>query len=157
MLKMPNLMLLLAFFAGGITMQGFADPDTVDVADSMDFESFHATDIWLIGIGQDKPVKPKTDLYDAKVDPAEQQSTSLSRVADISNTSPHSVRRGDIQRQISNPYGFSSDRSTQSPTDATEVMFRNMAKQCPRGWQKDREWSTPTASGFLLHYEFHCL
>ncbi|HJN50599.1 MAG: hypothetical protein QGI68_10365 [Pseudomonadales bacterium] len=141
-------MLLLAIFAGWAAIPGFADPEAVDAADSMDFEQFHATDVWTIGIGQ-----PKRDLNEVEADPTDRKSTAISTIADSTNPTHRSVP----QRQISNPYGFGSGRSNQSAAQATEVMFRNMAKQCPEGWQKDREWSTPTTDGFLLHYEFHCL
>jgi len=153
MLKMPNLLLLLVFIASGTAIPGFADPEAVDVADSMDFERFHATDVWSIGIGQTTS-DPKGEQSESN---ATEQPTPLHRVADSSNSTQRAAQQSNRQRRISNPYGFSPDRSVQSATDATEGMFRNMAKQCPQGWQKDREWSTPTADGFLLHFEFHCL
>ncbi len=157
MQKMPNLLLLLASFASLAAMPGLADPDAVDAADSMDFERFHATDVWSIGIGQAKPVRPERDLNKAQGYPTQQRSTTISRVANSVNMTARAAQKAGKQRQISNPYGFDSNRSFQSAADATEVLFRNMAKQCPTGWQKDREWSTPTTDGFLLHYEFHCL
>lgn len=157
MQKMPNLMLLLASLAGLAALPGLADLDAVDAADSMDFERFHATDVWSIGIGQAKPVRPKRELNKAQGYPTEQPSRTIARVANSNNMTARTAQKGGYPRQISNPYGFDSNRSFQSAADATEVLFRNMAKQCPKGWQKDREWSTPTTDGFLLHYEFHCL
>jgi|TARA_Y100000310_G_scaffold249786_1_gene255898 hypothetical protein len=157
MMRKPNFVLLLALLAGGAAVPGLADPDAVDAADSLDFERFHATDVWSIGIGQAKPLQPDRDPSTVDAGRGEKQPTAVSRVADSSNPTLRAAQPRTTKRQISNPYGFGSGRTNQTAAQATEVMFRNMAKQCPQGWQKDREWSTPTADGFLLHYEFHCL
>ncbi len=43
-----------------------------------------------------------------------------------------------------------------SPQDAWVSLHQQMAAYCPLGWQLDRQWSTPNAADYYLHYEFTC-
>lgn len=129
-------------------------PATVDMADTLDFETFHATDDWSIGIGHDGLV--------ANRNPAPAATTPAEPLAAPPPLSPRRATGTLAQREtprhsISNAYSLKPGKSRLSPVEATENLFRTMAETCPDGWQKDREWTTPTSGGFLLHYDFHCL
>ncbi|MEZ0122202.1 MAG: hypothetical protein AB9Q22_09950 [Candidatus Reddybacter sp.] len=47
-------------------------------------------------------------------------------------------------------YGLSA------PQKALASLHQQMATYCPFGWELDRQWSSPIAADYLLHYEFTC-
>ena len=36
------------------------------------------------------------------------------------------------------------------------ALHRQMARLCPKGWEKLREWSVPEQAAYYIHYEFVC-
>lgn len=46
--------------------------------------------------------------------------------------------------------------SISAPDRALAALHRQMATYCPRGWEKDREWSSPAGNQYFLHFEFTC-
>ena len=143
---------------GATWLPGIAlsEPGAVDLADTLDFESFHATDAWSIGIGQDGLVAKRTETLEPR--PNTEVDTG-NAILDASPAMPigNVAIRETQHHRISNPYSQRPGAKSPTPSDATDRLFRSMAETCPEGWQKDREWTTPTTDGFLLHYEFHCL
>ena len=152
---MPYRSFIMALCASGgllLPMLAAGDPEAVDLADSLDFERFHAGDTWAIGIGQDGLMAKRTV-------PGEDAADTSAPAPEAAPAAPaRRVARNEVrQHRISNPYSVQRGRNRPSAVDATESLFRSMAETCPEGWQKDREWTTPTEEGFLLHFEFHCL
>lgn len=41
--------------------------------------------------------------------------------------------------------------------DVYSALVRKMARQCPRGWEKFREWVEKSAEGYIMNVEFGCL
>lgn len=42
------------------------------------------------------------------------------------------------------------------PQKALASLHQQMATYCPQGWEVDRQWSSPIAAEYYLHYEFTC-
>jgi len=43
-----------------------------------------------------------------------------------------------------------------APQKTLASLHQQMATYCPLGWQLDRQWSSPIATDYYLHYEFTC-
>ena len=43
-----------------------------------------------------------------------------------------------------------------APQKALASLHQQMATYCPFGWALDRQWSSPMAAEYYLHYEFTC-
>lgn len=43
-----------------------------------------------------------------------------------------------------------------APQKALASLHQQMATYCPLGWTLDRQWGSPVASEYYLHYEFTC-
>ncbi len=43
-----------------------------------------------------------------------------------------------------------------APQKALASLHQQMATYCPLGWELDRQWSSPIAVDYYLHYEFTC-
>ena len=43
-----------------------------------------------------------------------------------------------------------------APQKALASLHQQMATYCPLGWALDRQWSSPIAAEYYLHYEFTC-
>ncbi len=44
-----------------------------------------------------------------------------------------------------------------APRLALASLHQQMATYCPLGWSLEREWSSPVATAYYLHYEFTCM
>ena len=43
-----------------------------------------------------------------------------------------------------------------APQKTLASLHQQMATYCPLGWALDRQWSSPIAAEYYLHYEFTC-
>lgn len=68
-------------------------------------------------------------------------------------TSPIGRRKTRILRQ---PFSVSENRSSGTISLAMEILYREMAQQCPHGWQKIHEWVDKPKDNFYLNYEISC-
>ena len=145
------------------------DEFAVDAADSLDFDNFH----------ESKPHEVK--LYDSKsgqfigqkntkaVKVFEQQSAANSNTtADSTSASPEAAVAidtfDDVANKDSAPTHFEirqryslKQTGVSTPADATNQLYQQMAKHCPKGWKKNNEWSVAVEDDFYLHYQFECL
>lgn len=49
-----------------------------------------------------------------------------------------------------------SSKTDYSPSSAVNNLHQQMARYCPQGWLKIREWSVPVEQDYYLHYLFQC-
>ena len=109
----------------------------VDQADSLDFDSFH------------KPPKKEAErsifdfFSDSKNTPNDQQPP----------------KNNDEPLQVQQLYTLEPSKtpSQDSILSAINGLHQQMAKHCPKGWVKTREWVTPIKADHQLHYQFLCL
>lgn len=141
----------LALLFSAIT---YADYD-VDDSDSLDFESFHTDKKSAIKIYQDKQTSPKKVYQDTASKPAaaaEQTKTSANTVieeVEDGYTGIYEIReRYTLGKSAHTPY---------SAFFVIESLHKQMAELCPKGWEKQREWSVAIDEDFYLHYQFRCL
>lgn len=148
------------------------DEFAVDAADSLDFDNFHKS----------KPHEMK--LYDSKsgqfigqknakvVKVFEQQehlnAANNNTTTDSTSSSPEAAVAidtfDDAANKDSAPTHFEirqryslNQSGVSTPADATNQLYQQMAKHCPKGWKKNNEWSVAVEDDFYLHYRFECL
>ena len=129
----------------------------VDDADSLDFESFHNIDEKSDG---EKSNKNKEWLWDELKQNTRSEQPSSESSADKPNTSHISqptTSTNNPSHSIQERYTLSrSDHTPYSAFYVIEALHKKMAVQCPSGWNKMKEWSTPVEGDFFLHYQFSC-
>jgi hypothetical protein len=157
--------LLISALLMTVALPGFAETkceDAVDMADSLDFHAMHVecsndpVTIYEPKSSRDKNVVTTYDKSEP-VAPVNKKSA----VVEQSLSSPTSVKAaatkvivGETAGKIFNirePFTL-----TGGPQSALNGLFVQMAKLCPTGWSKEREWVEPAPAGFYLHYQFQC-
>lgn len=142
-----------------------ADDDlAVDQADSLDFDNFHISkqsDVKLYDskkgtfIGQNAPsqseINPQSDSHKTKKDLATTPSSASKKI--LNDNTDTSI--APDQFKIRQRYSLSKN-SASTPTQATNQLYTTMAKQCPNGWNKHKEWSVAVDNDFYLYYQFSC-
>lgn len=143
----------------------------VDEADGLNFDSFHESKEGQVKLfdaekgrflGQGEPGNTRaTKVY-------QQDDTPESTIEGIAAKTPAASADIDANDDVINKpavdglYEIRQRYSLQqhselSPAHAANQLHRQMAKLCPQGWQKQREWSVPVDADFFLYYQFECL
>ena len=180
-----KLSLITALTLSLLASAALAAPGDTDDADSLNFEAFHeekdgAIVIWDADKGElggftekkttvtyDEPVK--TDSINATNQPAAKPAVVTEQL------SPNEARAeayADEQalEKLSQGKGYNGERfmiraryalGTSAKTDypassAINNLHQQMARYCPQGWLKIREWSLPVEQDYYLHYLFQC-
>ena len=122
----------------------------VDQADSLDFESFHQDKDSTIKLWEQKKPKAEeaTPLNTKNNTDGNQPSDKTSNASNVSGKKFEARERYTLIRSTQTPY---------SAFYVIEALHRQMAKSCPKGWEKLREWSVPVDGDFFMYYEFRCL
>ena len=145
------------------------DAFDVDDADSLDFESFHtskdnAIKLYDSKTGQILPGQ-KDQVQKTYEEPAAAKKETVSADTEKANNQAASPGTPAItpastvgQRfEIRQRYAIGdSEHTTDTPYTAMNALHKKMAKHCPNGWVKQKEWAVPIDSDFYLHYEFQC-
>jgi len=53
-------------------------------------------------------------------------------------------------------FSFSTDDTKLTVTKAIDSLYRQMVELCPKGWEKNQEWTTSSEGDFFLYYEISC-
>ena len=126
----------------------------VDLADSLDFESFH------------KPKDSTIKVYDSEsgeffsraktaATKTYQQQTSSTEPTKTNDSLPSLAgKRFEIRQRYTLSF---SDQTSDTAVTAINTLHKKMATHCPRGWLRQKEWSTPIEQDFYLHYAFECI
>ena len=126
-------------------MAAAQDEMAVDNADSFDPESFH------------KSKADELKFYDSASGKFLTRGNAQDGSVDEFDATEYPAK-ADKRHEIRTRYGVDHSNSTIiSAHSAIDVMHRKMAQQCPRGWQKQREWSVAVGGDYDLYFEFQCL
>jgi hypothetical protein len=128
----------------------------VDDADSLDFESFHNDE-------KKNNAEEKKSLWDklkkktsTKPMPLQDGTSALKKTNNNTSQATKQLNNESILH-IQERYTLSrSDHTPYSAFYVVEALHKKMAVQCPSGWNKIKEWSTPVEGDFFLHYQFSC-
>ncbi len=162
------LCLLISTILSTASMAG--DAFDVDDADTLDFESFHQsnddsikvydTDTGEVMPGRNRNKTVKTYAIETTEPQTQQAAPEMTprtpATAAPSKTEQPGSRTGQSY-EIRQRYAVGdSENTSDTPYTAMNALHRKMAKYCPKGWIKEKEWSVPVESDFYLHYEFTC-
>lgn len=159
------LCLLISTLLCTATLAG--DAFDVDDADTLDFESFHKTKedsikIYNTETGEilaGKANKKTVKTYQTETAGKPQQKTVATPTPTAStkiNTENRASTAGQ-RYEIRQRYAFDeSENTSDTPYTAMNALHKKMARYCPQGWIKEKEWSVPVEGDFYLHYEFTC-
>jgi hypothetical protein len=126
----------------------------VDQADSMDFEKFHQSKNQSI-----KAYDSKTgEIFGIKKEKAKKHSTADTSTLSAPTNSLAEAKTTIGQRlEIRQRYAVTiSEHTTDTSYTAMDTLHKTMARHCPNGWEKQKEWSTAVEKDFYLHYAFQC-
>ena len=162
--------ILLSALISNATLAG--DAFDVDEADSLDFESFHKTKEGSIKIydtdtgevlpGRNKNQTVKTYEAESKAEATasakpEQQTAAKPAASQPAEKASKAEQAPGQRYEIRQRYAVGeSENTSDTPYTAMNALHRKMAKYCPEGWVKEKEWSVPVDTDFYLHYEFTC-
>ena len=140
-----------------------AEDMDVDQADSLNFEAFHTDKKAAIQLWEQAPEKRTVKQYpetrtentvvEERLNRPSAQGASLRQTAEAPAATGKPGQRYEIRER------YTLGRSSQTPYSAfyvIEAMHGQMARLCPRGWQKLAEWSEPVEGDFYLYYELEC-
>lgn len=153
------------------SMSSWADnkacEDSVDMADSLDFQKMHvecADDPVTLYDPESKgkflSTKKTVTTYEKKgsqkqvVKAAGKAVAQTAGVAQTQTEIAHEIAAQDNAGVIFNirePFTI-----TGGPQSALNGLFVQMAQYCEKGWTKEKEWVEPAESGYYLHYQFRC-
>ena len=148
------------------------DAFDVDDADTLDFESFHKTkkDSIKIYDSQTGEILP-SNKYNKTVKTYEtetptetaQQAAPASTATPTATTAVVKPKAEETDSSAGQKYEIrqryaigESENTSDTPYTAMNALYKKMAKYCPQGWVKEKEWSVPVEGDFYLHYEFSC-
>lgn len=126
------------------------DEFDVDQADTLDFESFH------------KPKNNAVKIYNSETQQFfSSSSTSSEKTTSNLRTSSERKYKEEVlsgqTHEIRQRYTVDeSEHTTDTANTATNALHKKMARYCPQGWHKQKEWSVPVDGDFYLHYQFRC-
>lgn len=126
----------------------------IDDSDSLDFESFHTDKKSAIKVYENKKTTTKKVYKEAVTNSTDHSQNNNSTKAVIEDaedgyTGIYEIReRYTLNKSIHTPY---------SAFYVIENLHKQMAKLCPQGWEKQREWSVAADDDFYMHYQFQCL